>query len=64
MMSRIDRLRLADLRYHWGDAFTFTLDPNGIWIALSLTDGTVSLHAATADELRQKIRAAYRGRRR
>jgi hypothetical protein len=58
-----DAADLEDLRRHWDDAYSITLDPAGKWIALSRLDPSAPpLTAWTARELRSLIRVAYQGR--
>jgi hypothetical protein len=51
---------LADLRHHWGSAYSITYRL-GVWLAVRCDTGE-ALTAASADELRAKIRADYRQR--
>ena len=62
-LDRRDAAELADLTYHWGDAFHVTLDPAGKWVALSKLDPSADpLIAGSAQQLRLLIHRAYRGR--
>ena len=55
-MVTSDAERLADLIWHWGDAYLIS-HTNGEWCALSKTiPAGDALIAATADELRQMMR--------
>jgi hypothetical protein len=52
---------LADLRHHWGEAYTIGRMGDGLWLAQRRDDRTM-LRAATAGELREAIAADYRQR--
>lgn len=49
---------LADLHYHWGDAYHISTDGD-VWSASPVTDLTVVLTAESADDLRRQIRSDY-----
>ena len=49
---------LADLHWHWGDAYSITTDGD-TWSASPRTDLTVIVTAETADDLRALIRTDY-----
>ena len=55
-----DQEQLADLRWHWDLAYEINLC-GGTWTARFLT-GADMLSAASADDLRRRIRADYTSR--
>jgi hypothetical protein len=55
-MARTRGAQLADLRWHWGEAYDITWA--GRFRATRLDDGTV-LEAGTAEQLREMVRADY-----
>jgi hypothetical protein len=52
-----DERELSSLRYHWSGAYSITYY-RGQWLAVR-KDTREALTAASADELRDKIRADY-----
>ena len=50
--------RLADLRWHWGEAYYITHPGDDTWVAFPRRGGVV-LVAETAADLRVKIRRDY-----
>jgi nitroimidazol reductase NimA-like FMN-containing flavoprotein (pyridoxamine 5'-phosphate oxidase superfamily) len=61
MLSKEDQSSLLDLAWHWEAAYTFSV-VEGQWRAVPATDPSAGLTAATADELREKVRQDYASR--
>jgi hypothetical protein len=61
MLSKEDQSSLLDLTWHWESAYSFTV-VEGEWQAVPAIDPSVVLTAATAEELREKVRRDYASR--
>jgi hypothetical protein len=60
-MTRDEQGDLADLGFHWGEAYSISVS-DGVWRAHAFDRPADVLTADTADELRLLIRQDYRGR--
>jgi hypothetical protein len=56
-----DAAELADLRFHWSDAYVIERTGPVTWLA-ARRDGRGAVHANSAGELRDAIRADYERR--
>jgi nitroimidazol reductase NimA-like FMN-containing flavoprotein (pyridoxamine 5'-phosphate oxidase superfamily) len=61
MLSKEDQSSLLDLAWHWEAAYTFSVI-EGQWQAVPAADLSAVLTAATAEELREKVRQDYANR--
>lgn len=61
MLSKEDQSSLLDLAWHWESAYTFSVI-EGLWQAVPAADPSALLAAATAEELREKVRLDYASR--
>jgi hypothetical protein len=57
-LSRSDASELADLRFHWDEAYTISW-ADGVYRAARMSQPSVVLTADTCHELRQQIRDDY-----
>jgi hypothetical protein len=62
MLSEDDEARLADLRWHWAEAYTIDCT-DGVWSARPVVEPTAGLSAGSEQELRRAIRSDYSDRR-
>jgi hypothetical protein len=58
MLSEEDQSSLLDLAWHWESAYSFSVI-EGVWQAVPAADTAAVLTAATASELREKVRQDY-----
>jgi hypothetical protein len=61
MLSKEDQSSLLDLAWHWESAYIFSVIEE-VWQAVPATDPSAVLTAATAHELREKVRQDYASR--
>jgi hypothetical protein len=61
MLSPEDKARLADLRWHWDEAYTIDCIDE-VWTARPVADPAAALSAGSEHELRLAIRSDYSNR--
>ena len=58
MLGEEDEARLADLRWHWDEAYVIDCT-DGVWTAQPVAEPSLVLSAGSEYELRRAIRADY-----
>jgi hypothetical protein len=59
MIDREQRRALAELRFHWADAYRIDIHDGFVWTAVPLADPAVTIARNSSGELRTALRNHY-----